>query len=319
MWPFAPKRKMTIESWPIVRTKPVKKTYGRSLSIFINNWQCHLTTVDVYEDGSIDCWGFVDRPLFQSKLRSNWVVPAPKPSQVLFVYNFGATHPGEGNWQHTPQDIYQSAEAILQSLNPSMSDLLDMHGSDTEVRGKVRHAKLGLSDKKPYRKDAIRSEDIVGDSVPILRIVGDTYELTRLVVFTDGVCQIGSSPQLIPLDDVQSLYEAKQICNKAPAGSRIVVPNLGSFRNTEDFGSVSVQARIGEIRDKLDVLNGKPSVIRTCIKVFENYTQEPSQQAREALRQAYEAVPEHLRCYCGDMDTKDTAIRTALYKKDVDL
>lgn len=43
------------ESWPIVRSRPIGKTYGRAISLFINNWDCQLTTIDVYEDGSIDC------------------------------------------------------------------------------------------------------------------------------------------------------------------------------------------------------------------------------------------------------------------------
>jgi hypothetical protein len=34
------------------------------------------------------------------------------------------------------------------------------------------------------------------------------------------------------------------------------------------------------------------------------------------LRRSYEAVPEHLRMYCGDMDTKDIPIRMILYGKD---
>ena len=34
--------------------------------------------------------------------------------------------------------------------------------------------------------------------------------------------------------------------------------------------------------------------------------------AREVLRAAYHAVPEHLRMYCGDMDSKDWPIRRIL-------
>lgn len=60
------------ETWLIVRSKPAPKANGRSISLLINNVQCHLTTVDVYEDGSIDCWGFVDRELFKNKVEARW-------------------------------------------------------------------------------------------------------------------------------------------------------------------------------------------------------------------------------------------------------
>jgi hypothetical protein len=42
------------------------------------------------------------------------------------------------------------------------------------------------------------------------------------------------------------------------------------------------------------------------------YEAAPSEEKREALRKAYEAVPEHLRMYCGDMDSKDEPIRRIL-------
>ena len=48
---------------------------------------------------------------------------------------------------------------------------------------------------------------------------------------------------------------------------------------------------------------------------YQNYMAEPSTKAMETLRQRYEAVPEHLRMYCGDMDTKDIPIRMILYGK----
>src|SRR3954464_1314119 len=104
----------------------------------------------------------------------------------------------------------------------------------------------------------------------------------------------------------------------APAGSRIILPGLGHFRATTDFGSVSVHDRIGELHDKLGKLNGKPSVITVCAKLFEEYEKQPSSQTKEALLKAYEAVPHHLRCYCGDMDTRDTAIRAVLYGEDAE-
>lgn len=316
MWPF--KRTMNFNTWQIVRSKPLGRTYGRSISLFINNWQCHLATVDVYQDGSIDCWGFVDRALFQGKLQSRWVVAAPKSDQRLSVFNFGFTGVAEGHWKQTAQSIASEVNSILQALHPTKDGLLDMQGSDTEVRGKIRYAKLGFSDKKPYRQSNAEGDDILGDSVPILRVMAGAFELTRLVVYADGFCQVGSEEKLVPLDQVPSLYDDGRICNVAPAGSKIILPGLGNFRTTNDFGGVSVHDRMGEVYDKLEVLNGKPGAVELCAELFERYQAQPSAQSKEALRKSYEAVPEHLRCYCGDMDTKDTAIRAVLFGRDAE-
>jgi hypothetical protein len=301
------------ESWPIVRSRPVGRTYGRSISLFISNGPCHLITVDVYEDGAIDCWGFVDRALFQGKLQSNWVVPAPKGGQSLSVFNFGYTGVDCGAWVQTPQSIAREVDSTIRNLNPAMRDLLDMNGSDTELRGKVKYAKLGLSDQKPLRRGETAAADILGASVPVLRVVEGAYELTRVVVFADGLCRIGSEEELIPVQEIPALYEADQICNAAPSGTRILLPGLGDFRATQDFGFVSVHDRVREIDDTLNQLNGRPGVVITCARLFEAYEREPSNEAKERLREAYEAVPAHLRCYCGDMDTKDSAIRAVLY------
>jgi hypothetical protein len=63
----------------------------------------------------------------------------------------------------------------------------------------------------------------------------------------------------------------------------------------------------------LEELNGGPGAIRSCIEAHEAYESDPSPERRETLRRAYEAVPEHLRLYCGDMDSKDWPIRRILY------
>jgi hypothetical protein len=127
------------------------------------------------------------------------------------------------------------------------------------------------------------------------------------------MCQVGSDQKLVSIGDLHALYDEGLICNMAPASSRVILPGLGEFRTTADFGYVSVRDRIGEVHDQLNVLNGKPSVVNICVSLFEEYEREPSQQAKEALLHAFEAVPEHLRRYCGDMDTQDTAIRAVLY------
>jgi hypothetical protein len=316
MWPFKNKSTPAFESWPIVRSKPVGKTFGRSISLLINNMQCHLTTVDVYEDGSIECWGFVDLALFEGKLRSNWVVPAPKPGQMLSVFNFGGTGVAAGSWRQSRTSISAEVRSVIKALNPEMRNLLDMHGSDTELRGNVQYAKLGLSDKKPYRIGSTAGGEIFGSMFPILRMDKGTFELTRLTVYADGTCQLGSDDELHTIAGIESLYDANGITNVAPSGSRVVLPGLGEFTTTMAFGGISAHDRLREIHDALNVLNGKDSVITVCARRFEEYERDPSDIGIEALRQAYDAVPTHLRCYCGDMDTRDTAIRAVLYGDD---
>jgi hypothetical protein len=71
--------------------------------------------------------------------------------------------------------------------------------------------------------------------------------------------------------------------------------------------------KLREARDLLDQLNGRPDSIARCKTAYQAYVADPNVAHRDALREAYEAVPEHNRMYVGDMDTKDVAIRMILF------
>jgi hypothetical protein len=303
------------ETWPVVRSKPPSKAYGRSISLFINNVQCHLTTVDVYEDGAINCWGFVDRELFKSKVQARWVVPRPKVGQNLSVHNFGFTGMADGCWLHSPESIVAKVESILRMLNPDMLNLVDMQGSATELRGKVHYAKMGLTDKKPWRLEAVSQHQILADSVPILRRLNHElgFELTKLFAYADGLVQLGTSGPPFGVADLDAMFGSGEIANTVEANTLVALPGLGHFRTTQRFGGVSNHDRFAEVNDMIDVLQGRPSLLTRCRGALASYKQEPSAQAKEALRSAYQAVPTHLRLYCGDMDTRDTEIRRILY------
>lgn len=205
MWPFR-KKTTPFQTWPIVRTKPDPKKYGRAISLFINNWQCHLTTIDVFSDGAVDCWGFVDLALFREKVRSRWVVPRPQENQHLSVFNFGVAGMCRGEWWQTPARIVAEVESIVAALNTGRVGLVDMQGDDSEPYGKIRRSKMGLSDKKPFRENPVEGE-FVGNSVPILRVNADHFELTNIFPFRDGAMRIGPQGSLLPLEKVKALYE----------------------------------------------------------------------------------------------------------------
>src|ERR1700675_662831 len=175
MWPFEKKPTELICSWPIVRARPNGKHRGKSLSVFINNGQCHLTTVDAYSDGAIDAWGFLDFNLFEKKLEARWVVTRPKTDQSISVHNFGATNAKDATWALSEDHIRSAVLETIRSLNPEMKNLVDMQGSATELRGKGHYAKMGMSDQKPYRSGADGAEEVLGNCIPTLVHDNDHY------------------------------------------------------------------------------------------------------------------------------------------------
>ncbi|MGJ8673861.1 DUF7638 domain-containing protein [Rubritalea sp.] len=313
MWPF--KSKSFSESfyyYPIVRTKPDGKHFGYAISGFINNMQCHYTTIDVYSDGVIDCWGFVDRDLFQGKINQNWVVSSARHDQSISIFNLGITNHSNAKWINKSQDIKGLVTELIKDLNPSMKGLVDMQGSDTEVRGHVTYSKMGSSDKKPYRR--VKGELLLADSVPvIIKQDGGIFELSQLFIFEDSKFRIGVDSPLISYEELKDLYQSGKLLNKVNAGSRFSLPGIGEFTCDTELGYIDDEDRLREIKDKLGVLNGNKSIVTQTAEQFDICSEEPSSDNLEKLRSLYEQVPTHERMYCGDMDTKDYDIRRVLY------
>src|SRR5215510_11775565 len=212
-------------SWAIRRTRPVGLTLGTAIPVFIDNMQYHLTTVDAYADGAIDAWGFLDLPLFRKKVRSGWVATAPPAGSRLSVFNLGLATVSDCNWLLTPPDVAASVESEIAILNTDGKDLLDLHGSDVELRSKVSYAKLGLSDKKPVVPG---NSAVVGEHVPIFRRDNDSFHLDQWFVFADGTSRIGTKEPLQDLDVVLQRISSGELATKVPDGSLIRLDGLGS-------------------------------------------------------------------------------------------
>ena len=297
--------------WRIVRTGP-PRIYGKAIPAFIHNGSYYLSTVDVYSDGAIYCWGFVDSALFRGKLAQGWVVPQAEVGGTVHIHNLGCARVVETQWDFTPNDIERKVTDIMRELNPSLEGLLDMQGTDIEVRDGIRHGKgAGWGPAKPYRI-SLEGEEIAGEELPVLEVVADGYRLCHWLIYADGLSQLGYANELLPLETVARMFEEGQLTLDVPAGSWVTLDGLGRFQAGEGGWLVKPGERVREASGLLKELNGGPDARYTCIVALRAYKSDPSMERREDLRRAYEAVPEHLRRYCGDMDSKDGPIRRVI-------
>jgi hypothetical protein len=104
-----------------------------------------------------------------------------------------------------------------------------------------------------------------------------------------------------------------ELCTSPPDSARITIEGLGWFESQGSHWGIKVEERVREAHDVLKQLNGEKSSIRKCANSFREYQSDPSPENLDRVRQAYEAVPEHLRLYCGDMDSQDRPIRDVLF------
>ncbi len=296
-------------AWMIRRTRPVAPTLGYAIPTFIHNWSFHLTTVDAFADGAIDAWGFLDLALFQRKALSGWIATAPPPGSRIEVFNLGGATVADCAWLKAPADILRSVEEAIDRLNPDGSGLLDMAGSDVELIEGVRHAQLGLSNKKPYRPDATSA---TGAEVPVFRRQGSEFALERWFVFSDGLSRVGADAPLESLEATLARVHQGELCTDIPDGSWVEITGLGSWKLENGNWGVEIGERIREVEDMVAEARGAEAATLSCIRALERYQTSPSAYHWHALKTAYDNVPEHLRMYCGDMDTKDWPIRAIL-------
>jgi hypothetical protein len=298
--------------WRIARTRTLPRTHGRAIPAFIHNGSYFLSAVEVYADGAINCWGYVDLPLFRGKLAQGWVVPRAEVGGTLSIHNLGQARVAAAEWDLAPGDVEGLVMDVLRELNPTLEGLIDMQGTDTEVRDGVRYAKLGhLGQGGPYRVSAA-GDEIAGEELPVFEVAADGHRLRRWFIYADGQTQLGYGGELLPLDAVARMFKQRRLTLSVPEGSWVTLDGLGRFQAGGGWWGIKPKERLREASDLLEGLNGRPSAIGRCLDAHRAYQSDPGRETREALRRAYEAVPKHLRRYCGDMDSKDGPIRRIL-------
>lgn len=298
--------------WPILHTRRAERHFGFAIPCFINNGHQHLATFDVYANGAIEAWDGVDLALFRRKLRNRWVVPDAPVGAGLSVFNLGGARVEKAEWSGSEEKLWEAAIEALRQLNPNLENLIDLEGDDVVIRNGVRHAKLGLLRAEPWKSGAGGGE-ILGDSVPVFASHEGDLRLQKLFVFADATCRLGAGGPFESLESALEKLQTGELTTSAPDGKWIEIEGLGRFVGENGRWQVKKLDLSAEMRDKLRVLQGGQSRIQECWARFKAYTENPDETTRQLLKEAYERVPEHLRWYCGDMDSKDWPIRRAIY------
>jgi len=285
---------------------------------FIHNGGTHFfVNLQVFADGLVECWEMVDLALFRAKLRSGWVDPAPPEGAQVSVHGLASWTIAQPQWELDAEDLFARVEHLVRELNPQMENLYDCHGSTTKIVDGVKVARLGMVSERPLRFNGSgwSAKRVHGEKLSMLVREGDDFHLANVRVFADGVVEIGrrATPETTDVDGLRAMVEAKRIVGSVPIGGRVRIHELGSFIVGKAHGGVDPIEQLLQVKDLVSTLNGAPDSVDRCRSAYEAYVAAPSEQARETLRIAYEAVPKHQRMYVGDMDTKDIPVRMIVY------
>ncbi|MFF2849970.1 NADAR family protein [Streptomyces sp. NPDC058001] len=134
------------------------------------------------------------------------------------------------------------------------------------------------------------------------------YFLDDLIVFADGAIRC---EEWTDLRGLETMLAAGRIAATDPAAvQRPDEPSKWASRLGEPL---TPEGFLLEVADKVEELNGRPMAGQRCWDAIRRFQQDRSESRRISLRDAYLAVPPHLRIYVlGDMDRQDRPLRILL-------
>lgn len=299
----------------ICRTKKIR---GYEFPGIIRNGNYFLTDLQVFADGLVNCWEMVDLPTFWKKLEQGWVVTSIPNGAHLSIHGIGVIQVLSPSWTYTPRTIVKHVHDVVKSLNPSMENLHNCHGRDTEVVAGVRYAAWNTDNPRPWKSNGpitplMRGE--FGAALRHFRVRDGAYWLVKIHLFKDDTVIIygAGEPEVISWDELRHRLENREVLRSPEPGSHVVIDQLVRFTAGEWDYRVEPLEYIAEFLDLHSQVHGKPGAIQQCRMAFERYSTDPTAENFKELGEKYNAVPVHLRRYCGDMDMKDIPIRMALY------
>ncbi len=302
----------------IIRIKPTSlpAVSGVAVPAFIRNGNYYFTEVDVYADGLFECWGAVDVDFLARKFTEGWISPSAPAGCRMSVHDLMSAKVESCEWRHTAESFHERLRQYLKALNPNQRDLYDFSGEDVEVRDGVRWAKVGIMDGSPCQHSETEISPQGESRYAIIRQDGQAF-LTAIRIYADG--QIDVHPRfdqqrLVSLGEFEEMLKKEEVCLSVPDGTSIEIDSLGQMTVTDVMSWIEKPSDLLlEVTETMKKLNGEKDAIEKCREAFQEYLDRPTLKAKDQLRAAYEAVPEHHRMYVGDMDTKDIPVRMVIY------
>lgn len=120
------------------------------------------------------------------------------------------------------------------------------------------------------------------------------YFLTHISIYRDGMIDCWG---LVDLEEFKQKVRSGWVVTRPPENAKVHVSFLGAFNATDATYWIDPEEFIKEVADEIDELNGRPTTSDLCRDAWDAFQASPSEQAKQALRLAYEAIPEHNRSY----------------------
>ncbi len=279
----------------------------------IRNGGYYLNTFGVYEDGVVNCWHKSDLWQFQEDLSRQWVVPSVPAGDCVSIFHLGNFKIKEAKWKYGSKEYFKHVKGVVKSLNPEMQNLY--RTTEREKEKWKKHC-VGLTANhtsfKVVQDIGYFLED--GKGCYIFYRKESKLYLTVLTAFADGTLQIAiEENKYYTIEEIEDMFDKKILCTKPKEEEWVTITDLGEVLFEKAKYAVSAKEKKVAVRELWKAQVGEEIAYDVCIRAYHAYLENPCEWTKEKLKEAYEAVPEHERCYLGDMDTRDTDYCRILY------
>src|SRR5690348_8104872 len=132
---------------------------------------------------------------------------------------------------------------------------------------------------------------------------GAFFFLSDLKIYADGMIDCWG---LVDLATFREKVASGWVATTFPQGARASVNHLVGWKFDEPEMWLTPDQLIAEVADEIERLARRPTTSDKCLAALETYLDEPTDERLAVLRDAYFAVPGHLRLYIlSDQDSKD--------------
>ncbi len=288
---------------------------GVSIPSIINNFHFYLVKTSVYEDGLIDTQGMADLNLFKAKLNNGKIRISLDDGAELFIFSLGKFVIANGEWLHTKESYYNYVCSLVKELNPKWENIYSFYGADRDKRGGGHIHYVGSPYYIPNPEWAFPQKSF-GEGFYIIYWDEDSYYyLAEMTIYKDGYVEFTNMPYLrsCRFKDIATLIAENKLRTNVPLGVRLHIYNLGSFTIVNQDYMLDIQLKYAEMQDVYHTLQGGEGCVEKCVRLLEEYKKNPTDNQRQLLKAAYEAIPQHMQMYVGSMDEKDSEVRHILY------
>lgn len=283
---------------------------GITVPAVIENGSYHFVNLSVYENGRVDDWNFEDWEHFKNDVKRGWVVCQIPDNENISVFNLGKWKIKNSHWEFDEQSFIKHIENQIKTMNPNWENIYQYSPKFNEKGVRIGEKGKGF----PYKIGA-ENQPMKGTSFNLFWKKENRYFLVQLVVFQDSTIKISriENPFEISLSQLEMMIKNGEILTEIPKNAQVEIFALGSFTIAKEIWAEDVENIWQEIHEEIKELNGEKTFFDLCKEAFSVYQKNPTAENKEKLKTAYENVPQHLRMYLGDMDSKDYDYQDIIY------